>query len=243
MRKKVTYGNNEKIAKVPDIPKAREEMYRHLDPPNASKRAKKSGSLENQLESIWNSVTDFAVNWALNISTDISLFCLPFFVLNSLKLRRRQRIGLAGIFSLGLITMLISTARFVAYIVTDYELDDPSGNAWCTIEMCTAVIVVSLPGLKSLFVQSRSPGNTSDRSTNGYIHTSSRQPSSNRPFAPRNRIDEEALDDELELISYGQNSALATTRTPSETRKPDIEGTVVATTDFTVTRELSGGPN
>ncbi|KAH7260631.1 uncharacterized protein BKA55DRAFT_535667 [Fusarium redolens] len=154
-------------------------------------------SLENQLESIWNSVTDFTVNWALNISTDIS----------------------------------------------HYKLDDPSGNAWCTIEMCTAVIVVSLPGLKSLFVQSKSPGNTSDRSTNGYIHTSSRQPSSNRSFASRARIDEEALGDELELISYGRNSALATTRTPNETRKPDIEGTVVVTTDFTVTRELSGGPN
>ncbi|KAH7166629.1 hypothetical protein DER46DRAFT_573516 [Fusarium sp. MPI-SDFR-AT-0072] len=128
--------------------------------------------------------------------------------------------------------MLISTARFVAYIVTDYELDHLSG-----------MIVVSLPGLKSLFVQSKSPRNTSDRSTNGYIHTPSRQPSSKRPFASRPRIDEEALDDELELISYGQNSALSTTRTPGETRKPDIEGTVVVTIDFTVTRELSGGPN
>jgi hypothetical protein len=84
--------------------------------------------------------------------------------------------------------------------------------------MCTTVIVVSLPGLKSLFVQSRSPGKTSDRSTNSYIHMSSRQLSSNRPFASRARIGEEALDDELELISYGQNSALVTTRTPSETR-------------------------
>ncbi|KAK2470379.1 hypothetical protein H9L39_18076, partial [Fusarium oxysporum f. sp. albedinis] len=190
-------------------------------------------SLENQLDSIWNSVTDFIVNWALNITTDLSLFCLPFFVLNSLKLHRRQRIGLAGIFSLGMITMLISTARFVAYIVTDYQLDDPSGNAWCTIEMSTAVIVVSLPGLKSLFVQSRSPGNTTDRSTNGYIQTSSRQPSSNRPFASRARIEEATLDDELELISYGQNLSLATTRTPSEMRKPDIKDAVVVTTDFT----------
>jgi hypothetical protein len=109
--------------------------------------------------------------------------------------------------------------------------------------MSTAVIVVSLPGLKSLFVQSRSPGNTTDRSTNGYIQTSSRQPSSNRPFASRARIEEVTLDDELELISYGQNSSLATTRTPSETRKPDIKDAVVVTTGFTVTRELPDGLN
>ncbi|KAH7233820.1 uncharacterized protein BKA55DRAFT_598048 [Fusarium redolens] len=160
-------------------------------------------SLENQLDSIWNSITDFIVNWALNIITDLSLFCLPFFVLNSLKLH--------GIFSLGMITMLISTARFVAYIVTDYQLDAPSGDAWCTIEMSTAVIVVSLPGLKSLLVQSRSPGNTTDRSTNGYIQTSSRQPSGNRPFASWVRIEEATLDDELALISYGQNLSLAIT--------------------------------
>jgi hypothetical protein len=109
--------------------------------------------------------------------------------------------------------------------------------------MSTALIVVSLPGLKSLFVQSRSPGNTTDRSTNGYVQTSSRQPSSTRPFTSRARIEEPTLDDELELISYGQNSSLATTRTLSATRKPDIKDDVVVTTDFTVTRELPGSFN
>ncbi|KAF4985315.1 hypothetical protein FGRMN_11235 [Fusarium graminum] len=179
-------------------------------------------SLEKQLESIWNSVTGFIVNWVLNISTDIS--------------------RLVGIFSLGLITILISTSRFIAYSATDYDLDDSTGNAWCTIEMSTAVIVVSLPGLKSLFVKSKSPRNTSDNSNNRYIHKSSRQPSGHKSFASRARVEEEQYDDELELIPYGQNSTLATSQTPSEKREPDIDGAVTVTTNVTVTRESSASP-
>jgi hypothetical protein len=162
-----------------------------------------------------------------------------------------------------MITILISTARFMAYIITDYELDDPSGSkflitlyymlinskrtiltfmlstdAWCTIEMSTAVIVVSLPGLKSLLVRSRSPGNTSDRSNNGYVQASSRQPSSNRALTSRAVAHEGPLEDELELISYGHSPSLATVGTSDDTTKPDIKDAVMVTKNFTVTRGL-----
>ncbi|KAH7305463.1 hypothetical protein B0I35DRAFT_492840 [Stachybotrys elegans] len=132
-------------------------------------------SLENQLNSMWNSYPLFILNWVLNIFTDLMLFCLPFFILNCLKLHRRQKIGLAGVFSLGMITILVSAARFTTYIVTDYNLDDASGNAWCTIEICTAIIVVSLPGLKSLIMRSSTLQSTGNRNTNGYIQTYSGQ--------------------------------------------------------------------
>ncbi|RGP81403.1 hypothetical protein FLONG3_547 [Fusarium longipes] len=198
-----------------------------------------TGSLENQLKSTWNSMTGFTINWALNISTDLSLFCLPFFVISSLKLHRRQRIGLIGVFSLGLITILISTARFMAYIITDYQLDDASGNAWCTIEMSTAVIVVSLPGLKSLLVRVTSPSNTADRSTNAYAHTSSRQPSGNRAFASRAVAQDNGFDDELELIRYGQNSSAAEVGAMDDAGNRFIKEAVVVTKDFTVAREVS----
>jgi hypothetical protein len=58
----------------------------------------------------------------------LPVFCLPFFIINCLKLRRRQKLGLVGVFSLGLITMIISLARFIAYTVTDYGIDDASGS-------------------------------------------------------------------------------------------------------------------
>lgn len=55
------------------------------------------------------------------------VFCLPFSIINCLKLRRRQKIGLVGVFSLGAITMAISLARFIVYSV-DYNVSDAIGS-------------------------------------------------------------------------------------------------------------------
>jgi hypothetical protein len=55
------------------------------------------------------------------------VFALPFFIFNCLKLRRRQKIGLVGIFSLGAITIAISLARFIVYSM-DYSIDDADGS-------------------------------------------------------------------------------------------------------------------
>ncbi|KAI9162895.1 hypothetical protein HJFPF1_04490 [Paramyrothecium foliicola] len=198
-------------------------------------------SLENQLNSIWNSLADFIINWVLNITTDLLLFCLPFFVLNCLKLHWRQKLGLACIFSLGLITMVISSARFATYIITDYALDDASGNALCTIEMCTATIVVSLPGLKSLVVRARSPANTKERSSNRYYRTSSRQPHSNWSFTTRGQPDRLGLDDEQELVLYNQKSDLSfsISTDPNEAERTRIitKDAVIVTKEFMVTQE------
>jgi hypothetical protein len=56
------------------------------------------------------------------------VFALPFFIINCLKLRRTQKIGLVGVFSLGLITMAISLSRFIAYTASNYDIDDASGS-------------------------------------------------------------------------------------------------------------------
>lgn len=57
-----------------------------------------------------------------------SVFAFPFFLIGTLNLRRRQLVGLVGVFSIGLITMIISLARFVTYTVTDFNVDDASGS-------------------------------------------------------------------------------------------------------------------
>jgi asparagine N-glycosylation enzyme membrane subunit Stt3 len=61
-------------------------------------------------------------------STDflLSVFVLPFGLLRDLK--KRQQIGLVGIFALGLITITISLVRFLVYIVSAYSVDDASGS-------------------------------------------------------------------------------------------------------------------
>ncbi|KAH9908660.1 hypothetical protein F4778DRAFT_776944 [Xylariomycetidae sp. FL2044] len=160
------------------------------------------------------------------------LFALPFFVLNCIKLHRRQKVGLGIIFSLGAITMIMSIARFIAYFI-DYDLDDPSGNAWCTAEMCTATIVVSLPGLKQLVVGSRSKSaSTKSRYTNGYIQTGSGNPSSgSRGFASRSFGTGRKTDDEVELVSYSPQKS-----DPNGTRATANAQNV----DFPI--PLTGGP-
>jgi hypothetical protein len=195
-------------------------------------------SIENQLSSTWNSYNTFAANWTLNWSTDILLFILPFFIINCLKLRKRQKIALCGVFSLGLITIIISLARFIVYTVTDYNVDDASGNLWCTAEMCTANIVVSLPALKALIVRS-SPTNTSYRSTDGYMNAGSSKPLSghnhgiSRSHVQGGRIS----DDELELVFQGSRKpSPSPSRTTSTTTAPqDVKDNVMVTTDWSVT--------
>lgn len=58
----------------------------------------------------------------------IAVFILPFFMMSSLKLRKRQKIALCGVFSLGMITIIISASRFIVYTVTDYGVDDATGS-------------------------------------------------------------------------------------------------------------------
>jgi hypothetical protein len=58
----------------------------------------------------------------------LSVFALPFGLLKDLNLKKRQMIGLVGVFALGLITIAISLGRFLVYIVSAYSVDDASGS-------------------------------------------------------------------------------------------------------------------
>jgi hypothetical protein len=66
---------------------------------------------------------------------------------------------------------------------TDFFVD-----AWCTAEICTAIIVVSLPSLKALIV--RSDPATSNSRSKGYVHTSSSRLNSKRGGASRVRVED-----------------------------------------------------
>jgi hypothetical protein len=103
---------------------------------------------DKQALSMWNSYADFVANWTLNIIADflrmltvsatsdaintnvssLPVFFIPFFIIKNLKLRQRQKIGLVGVFSLGIITMAISFTRFVLFTVSDYSLGDNAGG-------------------------------------------------------------------------------------------------------------------
>ncbi|KAF5667739.1 hypothetical protein FDENT_12047 [Fusarium denticulatum] len=168
-------------------------------------------SVENQLNSAWNSLPNFLTQWCLNFSTDLILFCFPFLILKHLTLRTEQKLGLVGVFSLGAITMSASLARFIISNAADYQLDYPSGNALCMAEMATAVIVVCLPGLKKLIMRSRTPTNTtsqgfnSNQSSSGYScnMTASKSRTASQAYAEWG-----VMDDEIEMLTHPHQSHL-----------------------------------
>ncbi|KAF5025370.1 hypothetical protein F66182_2535 [Fusarium sp. NRRL 66182] len=176
-------------------------------------------SIENQLESAWNSYTVFVVQWGLNFSTDLLVFIFPFFILKHLTLGKEQKIGLIGVFSLGAITISVSLARFIAYNVTDFGLDDASGNTLCTAEMTTAVTVVCLPGLKKLITRSKTPKNTADHGDTSGV-SGSAQSASNYGFnphpVPQAYAEWGVRDDEIELVSNFRNSYPPDSDIPNE---------------------------
>ncbi|KAI5238919.1 hypothetical protein E4T43_07098 [Aureobasidium subglaciale] len=187
---------------------------------------------DEQGQSIWNSWTDFWVNWTLNFSADVILFFIPFFIIKSLKLRQRQKFGLIAVFSLGLITMAISFGRFMIYTVSNYDLGDNDGAVMCTAEMCTSLIVASLPGLKVLITRTVA-NHSSSRSTSGYNKSSEPHPSApssriakiaTRISRPRDSVD----DSEFELISVSaQNKEFGGKLATAESVNLEDEGIVV----------------
>ncbi|KAI5199186.1 hypothetical protein E4T38_07114 [Aureobasidium subglaciale] len=164
--------------------------------------------------------------------TRSTVFFIPFFIIKSLKLRQRQKFGLIAVFSLGLITMAISFGRFMIYTISNYDLGDNDGAVMCTAEMCTSLIVASLPGLKVLITRTVA-NHSSSRSTSGYNKSSEPHPPApssriakiaTRISRPRDSVD----DSEFELISVSaQNKEFGGKLATAESVDLEDEGIVV----------------
>ncbi|TDZ67747.1 Pyranose dehydrogenase 3 [Colletotrichum trifolii] len=89
----------------------------------------------------------FRIDWGMNFISDMLIFIIPFPLLVGLQLRWRYIIGLIATFSLGIITIGTSVGRFATV---------ESIKAWTNVyvlsmtELAAAIMVVSLPALKSL---------------------------------------------------------------------------------------------
>ncbi|OBS20235.1 hypothetical protein FPOA_06621 [Fusarium poae] len=162
----------------------------------------------------------------MNFSTDLLLFCFPFFILNHLKLRKEQKLGLIGVFSLGAITLTVSLTRFIMSCVASYQLDDASGNTLCTAEMTTAVIIVCLPGLKKLIKRSKLPTKTDNsyQSSSGIATVSSAPLKSQQT---QSYAEWGMKDSDIELVPEGEEYLrmpdLVLLRSPKEPEKDQFQ--------------------
>ncbi|KAJ0164457.1 hypothetical protein CTA2_949, partial [Colletotrichum tanaceti] len=97
--------------------------------------------------STYDSKAVFRIDWGMNIVSDLLIFGIPFPLLLRLQLSKRYVIGLAATFSTGIITIGASIGRFATVEAI---------KAWTNVyvlsmtEIAAAIIVVSLPALKSL---------------------------------------------------------------------------------------------
>ncbi|KAJ9624475.1 hypothetical protein H2203_005210 [Taxawa tesnikishii (nom. ined.)] len=93
-------------------------------------------------------------NASLNILTDIAILILPLPSLQRLRLPRRQKIGLMGVFALGGFVCLVSILRLKYLhqisISKDASWDNVAAAYWSSIEANVAIVTASLPTLKAL---------------------------------------------------------------------------------------------
>ncbi|KAJ4386649.1 hypothetical protein N0V93_009547 [Gnomoniopsis smithogilvyi] len=88
------------------------------------------------------------VTWTLNILGELLLFIFPFSILKSLHFTGlRDRLGLGLIFSLGLITIIVTTGRFINMSIS---VNDISLAVWTTAETSVSVMVVATMALAPL---------------------------------------------------------------------------------------------
>jgi hypothetical protein len=98
---------------------------------------------------------------AVDILSDIMIMLLPLRILPKLQVSRRQKMGLAGVFCVGIMVVASAIARLTQII--GQERSDPVGlSVWGLVESSVSVIVGSLPPLKNML------GKTLSRTRRGY---------------------------------------------------------------------------
>ncbi|RYP15889.1 hypothetical protein DL765_005423 [Monosporascus sp. GIB2] len=94
------------------------------------------------------------INAAGNLATDVVIFVLPLPALGSLNLRKRLKIVLMGIFSLGFFTCAISVIRFL-YLQQeeDASWENVATSSWSVGELSSALTCACLSTLRPVFTR------------------------------------------------------------------------------------------
>lgn len=103
---------------------------------------------------------------AVDILSDLMIMVLPLRLLHKLQVSNRQKMGLAGVFTVGVLVIATAIVRLTQIIGA--ERSDPVGLAvWGLVESSVSVIVGSLPPLKNVLgrtlARTRGGGYAADR--------------------------------------------------------------------------------
>lgn len=96
----------------------------------------------------YDSMVMMRIHWSLNFSTEVLNVVFPFPIIRDVKLpRRREKIGLAVILGLGVITIAVSIGRFTNMVMIGNGF---SNYLWAESELCVSIMVVALTSLRPL---------------------------------------------------------------------------------------------
>ncbi len=96
-------------------------------------------------------IPQWYINAGGNILSDVTIFLFPMPILKNLNIKRRQKILVIGIFSLGFFTCAISIIR-IKYLkqYADFSWENVASSCWSVSELSSAVTCLCLPTLKPL---------------------------------------------------------------------------------------------
>ncbi|CAG7560586.1 unnamed protein product [Fusarium equiseti] len=123
---------------------------------------------------------DPSINWAEGHQTYL-VFPIP--LLSGLMTSTRKKIGLAVVFGMGIITIIVSVGRFVSML---YVHNDISIYIWATAEICISVMIVALTALRPLLQKFTNHASTSSDDRTGPTRNSTYWPGSNK--IPRRHV-------------------------------------------------------
>ncbi|KAJ5099352.1 hypothetical protein N7532_006353 [Penicillium argentinense] len=101
--------------------------------------------------------------YAVDIVTDLAIMFLPLRLIWNLRMKRKQKLSIGGLFCFGWICILISTIRVIQLGGTINGVPAPSWLAlWATIEASIAVMIGCCPGLYRVVKNGKSPSKNYD---------------------------------------------------------------------------------
>ncbi|KAF4452202.1 hypothetical protein F53441_4941 [Fusarium austroafricanum] len=105
-------------------------------------------SAGEQTCSTFTSMTLMRLLWSMNFASEVLNVIYPIPLLREMTMTSmRKRIGLAVVFGLGIITIIVSVGRFITMVYVDNAI---SIYIWATAEICISVIVVALTAIRPL---------------------------------------------------------------------------------------------
>ncbi|RGP80298.1 hypothetical protein FLONG3_1599 [Fusarium longipes] len=95
-------------------------------------------------------ISFFRTAWALNFTSDILIFVLPWLIVPDLMIKGWLRVGVYFTFLLGLINMSISIVRYTkVYVAHDVSL--VTMHFWNSLDLYIGLVIACLPALRPYF--------------------------------------------------------------------------------------------